>query len=217
MISVLCCNGSLSLCLSECRGSTPRRIATLCVISTAANAPRLHRGYQGFESLITYHFDYQLLITFPVRGLNSRVYTCTMSYSIRLSDYISNREHDHRAARREWEAMKPKADYVIRAGTDEILYGDDVMLNEDEMIEIEDTFAAKKEPYGNVPYADPGYQADKKKRYPIDTEEHIRAAWSYINQAKNAGEYSPAQVSKIKARIVSAWKRVIDKAGPPSA
>ncbi len=137
-------------------------------------------------------------------------------HSIKLSDYISTRENDHRAARSEWEAMKAKAEYVVRASSDEILYGD-VMLNEDEMIGLEDANAAKKEPYGNVPYADPGYQADKKKRYPIDTEEHIRAAWSYINQAKNQGQYSSGQVSKIKSRIVSAWKRVIDKAGPPSA
>ena len=49
-------------------------------------------------------------------------------------------------------------------------------------------------PYGDVEYADPGHQGDKKKRYPVDTEEHIRAAWSYINQAKNAKEYSPEQL-----------------------
>src|SRR6185437_2803811 len=42
-----------------------------------------------------------------------------------------------------------------------------------------------KKPYGNVSYADPGYQSDKQKRYPIDTAAHVRAAWSYINQSKN--------------------------------
>lgn len=77
--------------------------------------------------------------------------------------------------------------------------------------------AADKKPYGDVPYADPGYQADKKKRYPIDTAEHIRAAWNYINKSKNGGEYTPAQRAKIKARIVSAWKSKIDPKGPPSA
>lgn len=138
-------------------------------------------------------------------------------YSIRLSDHIANREQDHRAARAEWEVMKTKAEYVVRAGTDEIAYGDNVQLTDDEIIDLEDASAAKKEPYGNVTYADPGYQADKKKRYPIDTEAHIRAAYSYISQPKNAGEYTPAQVSKIKARIIAAWKRVIDPKGPPSA
>jgi hypothetical protein len=65
-----------------------------------------------------------------------------------------------------------------------------------------------KKPYGDVTYADPGYQSDGKKRYPIDTEEHIRAAWSYINKPANAGKYSSSQASAIKSRIRSAMKRV---------
>jgi len=72
-------------------------------------------------------------------------------------------------------------------------------------------------PYGDVDYADPGYQDDKKKRYPLDNEKHIRAAWSYINKPKNAKKYSAEQVSKIRAKIVAAWKAKIDKDGPPSA
>lgn len=77
--------------------------------------------------------------------------------------------------------------------------------------------AADKEPYGDVEYADPGYQKDGQKRYPIDTEEHVRAAWSYINQEKNASQYTSEQVKHIKGRIVAAWKRLIDPAGPPGA
>lgn len=69
-----------------------------------------------------------------------------------------------------------------------------------------------KEKYGNVAFADA-----KNKKYPIDTEEHIRAAWNYINKPKNAAKYSAADLKTIKGRIVSAWKRVIDKDGPPSA
>ena len=74
-----------------------------------------------------------------------------------------------------------------------------------------------KEPYGDVEYADPGYQSDKKKRYPVDTEEHIRAAWSYIGQEKNASKYSASEVASIKRKIVAAWKKHIDAGGPPSA
>ena len=59
-------------------------------------------------------------------------------------------------------------------------------------------------PYGNVTYADPGYQADKKKRYPLDTKAHVKAAWSYINKAKNAGAYASAQLAKVKASIKAA-------------
>ncbi len=68
-------------------------------------------------------------------------------------------------------------------------------------------FSVKSEPYGNVEYADPGYQEDKVKRYPIDTEEHVRAALSYINVAKNAEKYTAEQLSQIKSRIESAAKK----------
>jgi len=64
-----------------------------------------------------------------------------------------------------------------------------------------------KKPYGDVAYADPGYQKDKQKRYPINTAAHVRAAWSYINQDKNASLYTAAQLSRIKSRIKSAAKK----------
>lgn len=66
--------------------------------------------------------------------------------------------------------------------------------------------------YGNVRYADA-----KNKKYPVDTPAHIRAAWNYINMPRNAKKYSPAEVSQIKRKIVSAWKSKIGKEGPPSA
>lgn len=62
-------------------------------------------------------------------------------------------------------------------------------------------------PYGNVIYADPGYQKDGKKRYPIDTEKHVRAAWSYINESDNASQYSANQLKRIKSKIKSAAKK----------
>ena len=63
-------------------------------------------------------------------------------------------------------------------------------------------------PYGDVEYADPGYQADGKKRYPLDTEKHIRAAWGYINQEDNAKKYSPGNLAKVKANIRAAMKKI---------
>ncbi len=74
---------------------------------------------------------------------------------------------------------------------------------------------AANEPDGAVEYADPGYQSDHRKRYPIDTERHIRAAWDFINRPKNAEKYTPNQIAEIKARIVTAWREIIDSAGPP--
>jgi len=67
---------------------------------------------------------------------------------------------------------------------------------------------ADNKPYGDVAYADPGYQDDKKKRYPIDTAEHVRAAWSYINQKGNAGEYSPEPLKSMRDRIMAAAKKL---------
>ena len=66
-------------------------------------------------------------------------------------------------------------------------------------------------------YADPGYQPDGKRRYPVDTERHIRAAWNYINRPSNAQRYTTDQVGRIRATIIAAWKEKIDIEGPPSA
>src|SRR5260370_21603080 len=59
----------------------------------------------------------------------------------------------------------------------------------------------KAKPYGDVKYADP-----KNGKYPIDTEEHVRAAWSYINMPKNASAYplNGVTLSEVKARIKAA-------------
>ncbi len=64
-------------------------------------------------------------------------------------------------------------------------------------------------------FADPGYQPDGEKRYPLDTEAHVRAAWAYIHQPDNADRYTEAQLAHIKARIVAAWQEKVDPAGPP--
>lgn len=56
------------------------------------------------------------------------------------------------------------------------------------------------------PFADPGYQADKKKRYDLSTKAKAKAAWSYIGQADNARLYTSAQLKRIKGRIVKALK-----------
>lgn len=69
-------------------------------------------------------------------------------------------------------------------------------------------FAAdSSKPYGDVTYADPGFKGGRK-RYPIDTAAHVRAAWSYVNQEKNQSDYTPAQVASIKAKIRAAAKKV---------
>ncbi len=55
-------------------------------------------------------------------------------------------------------------------------------------------------------YADPGLQADKLKRYPVDTAEHTRAALSYIGKQSNAAKYSSGDLAKVKSAIYRAAK-----------
>ena len=74
-----------------------------------------------------------------------------------------------------------------------------------------------KEPYGEGnTYADPGYQSDKKKRYPLGSEEEVRAAWSYVHKGKDADKYSPEHLKAVEGRIVRAWKEKIG-GEPPEA
>ena len=56
--------------------------------------------------------------------------------------------------------------------------------------------------YGDVKFADL-----TNKKYPIDTPEHVRAAWSYINHEDNAAKYDKDEVNLIKKRIKKAAEK----------
>ena len=56
--------------------------------------------------------------------------------------------------------------------------------------------------YGDVEFAD-----STNKKYPIDTPEHIRAAWGYINHNDSAAKYDADDVMTIKQRIKQAAKK----------
>ncbi|HEX8289387.1 MAG TPA: DUF6582 domain-containing protein [Pyrinomonadaceae bacterium] len=56
--------------------------------------------------------------------------------------------------------------------------------------------------YGDVEFAD-----QTNKKYPIDTPEHVRAAWNYINHKDNAAKYDGDEVEQIKSRIKRAAKK----------
>lgn len=73
----------------------------------------------------------------------------------------------------------------------------------------DDARAAKPapEPYGAVSYADPGFQADKKKRYPVDTKSHVLSALSYIGKPADAAKYSSDDLARVKANIAVAAKK----------
>jgi hypothetical protein len=57
------------------------------------------------------------------------------------------------------------------------------------------------------PWADPGYQADKKQRYQLDSKQNAKSAWAFINQKDNASKYTANQLKRVKQRIVKALKK----------
>ena len=56
--------------------------------------------------------------------------------------------------------------------------------------------------YGDVEFADM-----TNKKYPVDTPQHVRAAWSYINQKDNAAKYEADEVEAIKERVRKAAEK----------
>ena len=56
--------------------------------------------------------------------------------------------------------------------------------------------------YGEVKFADP-----KNKKYPLDTEAHVRAAASYFGMAKNRALYKEDEQKTIQGRIDAAKKK----------
>ena len=55
--------------------------------------------------------------------------------------------------------------------------------------------------YGDVAFADP-----VNNKSPIDTPDHVRAAWSDIHHADYAAKYSHGEANTIKGRIKRAAK-----------
>ena len=53
--------------------------------------------------------------------------------------------------------------------------------------------------YGDVLFADP-----VNNKYPVNTREHIEAAWRYIPQEREQAFYSPQDVACIESRIKAA-------------
>ncbi|NQE89777.1 DUF6582 domain-containing protein [Nocardia terpenica] len=64
------------------------------------------------------------------------------------------------------------------------------------------------EPYGpDADYADPGFQPDKRKRYPLRDAEEVRTAWDYVHQQRNRRPYTAEQLTHIESKIRAAAHR----------
>lgn len=73
-----------------------------------------------------------------------------------------------------------------------------------------------KEPWGDVDYADPGYLDENDqpaepghgvKRYPLNDRDHVKSAWDFINEKKNAALYTTAQLDHIRNAIEAGAKK----------
>lgn len=95
-----------------------------------------------------------------------------------------------------------KAHDAIGDHLDQLMPTDDPKTNDGDAGGTGKAKADDKKPYGDVEYADP-----ENGKYPIDTEEHAKAAWSYINQEKNANEYSADDLAKVKGKIKAACEK----------
>ena len=66
---------------------------------------------------------------------------------------------------------------------------------------------APKSPPKGYPESKTKYADPTNFKYPIDTEEHVRAALSYIGQARNRKKYDEKELAYIEARIHAAAKK----------
>ncbi|WP_345191700.1 DUF6582 domain-containing protein [Streptomyces lavendulae] len=67
--------------------------------------------------------------------------------------------------------------------------------------------AAEPAPVGGTgSFADPGYQADKAKRFPLDTKAQAKAAWASVHESDTARDYTSAQLKRVRQRIVKSLK-----------
>lgn len=81
---------------------------------------------------------------------------------------------------------------------------DDIVMasNQPDEMESGHKSAPKGYPKKKIEYADP-----KNFKYPIDTEKHARAAWSYIHQERNRKDYTASELEYIENRIKRALKK----------
>ena len=53
------------------------------------------------------------------------------------------------------------------------------------------------------------------KKFPIDTPEHIKAAWDAIHDKRHNEKYPKEVMQAMEQKIINAWVRHISIEGPP--
>lgn len=118
---------------------------------------------------------------------------------IRLCEYSREDAKDDEDLHR----MTERLTLACKGGT---VVGMEVYGEVTDTVEPDKVDAAAEDMRGEGKYGDVKYADTKNKKYPVDTKEHVRAAWSYIHQKRNAAKYSEAELSTIKANIKHAAK-----------
>jgi len=83
----------------------------------------------------------------------------------------------------------------------------EVSLDLEAKVATVEAFVSHKSAPKGYPKDKSRYADEKNYKYPIDTEEHVRAAWSYINMPKNQKGYSDSEIAAIKSKIKRAGKK----------
>ena len=124
---------------------------------------------------------------------------------LKRSDFTGNFE--------DWEVVKASAAFIVKANGEEMVSGDSPEFYE----ATTSITASEKAPYGDVHYCDDGMRSDGKKRFPVNTAERVRAAWSYSHHKSIMAHYTSEQLQRLHSCIAAAWRKLISKDGPPSA
>ncbi len=57
-------------------------------------------------------------------------------------------------------------------------------------------------------YSDVKFADEVNNKYPIDSEENVRASWTLIHHKNNAAKYKALEIEKIVRRIKAASRRL---------
>lgn len=176
------------------------------VLQTVGSLSKVWQAEDGsakFESAVPDTTAGRDLATLTKHG-----YVRNVSISGRWLGKVENRELDGQEVETAEDLEVVRVDFVPKPGVSAARIDTVAMAEGSPTGDWRDdvvTEAALVDEDGN--FADPGFQGDKQKRYPLDSEEHVRAAWSYINMPKNARKYDPSDLAKVKARIKTAAKK----------
>ncbi len=130
--------------------------------------------------------------------------------SEKRSAFFSDSLHNQEVTAALWELFASRAELIIKTGNEETIYAKE--LTEEEIFEASDAYASEKAPYGDVHYCDNGMRSDKKKRFPVNTKERAKAAWSYSHHKSIMASYTSEQLARLHACIASAYKKFFGKA-----